>query len=246
MWTAIFILLAALNLALLIWGLRLYRRVPAGGLTMLLLPILFLPYDNAIVALGRFIGEGNLLRDLNWPRFAAHALLTPLWIIAAGALARQAGLGWARSRWVMGAFCVLATGLIVLLDIPKLLTLQLHPACFADTVRYADSVSASQLCSPTQPVTAGGGPPIAAIIAIVVLLVVSVLVWRKARWPWMFAGAVVMFLTAAAPPSLVGPGVGSMGEVGLGAALLATTWHLSRVVAPATALRPALTPQGTD
>jgi hypothetical protein len=30
----------------------------------------------------------------------------------------------------------------------------------------------------------------------------------------------------------------------LGAALLATTWHLSRAAAPAPALRPALTPQG--
>ncbi len=244
MWTLLFTILALLNLALLVWGMRLYRQVPAGGLTMLLLPILFLPYDNGIIAAGRFLGEGDLLRNLSWPRFAAHGLLTPLWIIAAGALARQAGLGWAKNKWVMGAFCILATGLIVLIDIPKLLSLQLHPACFADTLRYAESVSASQLCSPTQAVVPSSGPPIAAITSIVVLLGVSVPIWRKTKWPWMFVGAAVMFLAAAMPPSVVGPGVGSIGEVVLGAALLATAWRLSRAAAPA-ALQPALKPQGT-
>ncbi|MDW8325275.1 MAG: hypothetical protein RMK99_01810 [Anaerolineales bacterium] len=245
MWTAIFTILALLNLALLIWGLRLYRQVPTGALTVLLLPILFLPYDNAIIAAGRFIGEGDLLRNLNWPRFAAHGLLTPLWIIAAGSLARMAGLGWAKNKWVMSAFCILATGLIVLLDVPKLLGLQLHPACFADTLRYAESVSAGQLCSPTQAVVPSSGPPIAAIAAILALLGVSVPIWRRTKWPWLFVGSVVMFLAAAAPASVVGPGVSSIGEVVLGAALLATAQRLGKAAAVETAPKPTLTPQGT-
>lgn len=228
MWSIYFLILAVLNTMLLVWAWRLWGRVPRGLLAMVVAPVLFLPYDNLIIALGRWIGEGDLLQALNWPRFAAHALITPLWVIAAGSMARLAGLRWAQPKAVMAAWCVVATALIVVLDLPKLIALELHPACFADTLRYAESVSASQLCASTQAVIPSSGPPIAAIVAVVALVGVGAAVWRAARWPWLFAGAGVMFITAAAPTSLVGPGIGSLGEVVLAAALLATAQHLSR------------------
>lgn len=231
MWTLYFVVLAVLNTALVVWAWRLWGRVPRGALAVIVAPIVFLPYDNLIIALGHAIGEGDLLRALNWPRFAAHALVTPVWIIAAGALARQAGLRWAQPKWVMALWCVAATALIVALDIPKLINLELHPACFADTLRYAESVPASQLCHSAQTVVPSSGPPIAAIASVLAVLGVSVFIWRAKRWPWLFAGAVAMFIAAAAPASVVGPGIGSLGEVFLGAALLATTQHLSRAQA---------------
>jgi hypothetical protein len=177
-----------------------------------------------------------LLRALSWPRFAAHLLLAPLWIIAAGSLARLAGLKWAQSRWTMIAFCGLATALIVVVNIPQLLRLELHPACFAETLRYAETVTANQVCSPGQPLARGGGP-IAAIVAVIVVLIVAALIWRATKWPWMFLGATVLFITAAIPPSVVGPVPSSLGEIVMGAALIATALRFGRdpLPAPATA-----------
>ena len=227
MTTILLFIFALAHAALVVWGLMSLRRTRLATMLMILPAIVILPYENAIIASGRWIGEGDLLRALSWPRFAAHLLLAPLWIIAAGSLARQAGLKWAQRRWAVVAFCVLATALIVAVNIPNLMQLQLHPACFAETLRYAETVTANQVCAPGQALARGGGP-IAAIVAVVVVLIVAGLIWRATKWPWLFLGAAVLFVTSAIPPSAVGPAPGSLGEVVMGAAFIATALRFGR------------------
>lgn len=71
-----------------------------------------LTYDNAVLGLGRWIGHGELLEALSWPRFLIHALITPLLIIVGVGAARGMRLGWAQRRSVHAAFCVGATALV--------------------------------------------------------------------------------------------------------------------------------------
>lgn len=200
-------LYALAQAALLAWGVRLWPRSRSLALGLLLLVGAALVYDNLIIASGRLLGEGPLLHALNWPRFLFHALFTPLLLVTAVYQAGRGGVGWAASQIGQIAAWVVALSLITFGVIHDLVGLSLSPTVYGGTLRYA---------------AAGSGPPIPAIITIVIIIVVGIFVWRQLRWPWMFAGALVMFIGAAVPTSLVGPAVGSGVEIALLAGLLAT------------------------
>jgi hypothetical protein len=220
----VFLVFALVHLALLAWGWSRWQRLRSHGLAMTLLPMTGLWYDCAVIGLGRFIGEGDLLLALNLPRYWIHAVLGPLWIIAAGCFLREAGLPWARKAWVMGAFCVLAT-CFALHDGLALFDLRLFPACFDDTVRYAQSVAANAVCRPDGAVIKAGGPPVAPIVTTLVIIAAGVAIGRRLRWWWMAAGGVFMLLMAALPASRFGPAFSNLGEIGITLGMLATaTW----------------------
>ena len=86
------------------------------------------------------IQVGDTLHALSVPAFAWHWSMLPLLVIAAGFVARLAGLGWARNRIVMGAFCVVAVALSAM-DIPKIFDMDLRVACLDYTVRYTTNVT---------------------------------------------------------------------------------------------------------
>ena len=198
--------------ALLVWGSRLWPRSRSLGLALLLLVGAALVYDNLIIAIGRLLGEGSLLQSLNWPRFLFHALFTPLLLVTAVHQAGRAGLRWASSQIGQAAAWLVALGLILFGLIHDMVGITLTPTAYGGTLRYA---------------AAAGGPPIPAIITIIIIIIVGLLIWRPLRWPWMFVGAIIMFIGAAAPPSIVGPAVGSGVEIALLAGLLATEKKLT-------------------
>jgi hypothetical protein len=81
--------------------------------------------------------------------------------------------------------------------------------------------------------TNGGGfpgPPIPALVMVVVVIGAGYLLLRKTGWPWMLAGAVVMFVAAAVPVSLAGFLASNGGEVALSLSLVATERFLQRNV----------------
>jgi len=205
-------LYAIAHAALLAWGIRLWPRSRSLALGLLLLVGVALVYDNLIIAVGRLIGEGSLLHTLNWPRFLFHALFTPLLLVTAVYQAGRGGVGWAAGQTGQIAAWVVALSLITFGVIHDLVGINLSPTLYGGTLRYA---------------VAGSGPPIPAIITIIIIIVVGIFVWRQMRWPWMFAGALVMFVGAAVPTSLVGPAVGSGVEITLLAGLLATESRLT-------------------
>ena len=225
----IFLCFAVIHLALWVWGWQAWSR--AGRPTALFL-VLFsstlLWWDNFRIGIGRFIGEGELLKAMTVPAFAWHWSLLPLLIIAAGSIARQAGLGWARQRWVMGGFCVFAVALSAL-DIPKIFSLELYPACVADTFRYSGSVSEWHLCSPDDAVVKGEGAALVAILSNIVVLIVGVAIWIRHRWPWMALGAGAMFIAAGAfGGSYYALPIANFGEILITGGLLATALHFAR------------------
>lgn len=245
----IFFCYAVIHLGLLAYGWR--QWTPAGrpvALTILLLGNTLLWYDNFRIGIGRFLGEGELLYNLSVPAFLWHWTLLPLLVIVAGSIARLAGLEWARNRAVMGAFCVVAVGLI-LHDLPASVGLlagetslgpavELRPACIADTLRYSTKVSVAQLCDPAGEVFRNGPSSLPAIVMNLIMVGVGIGLWIRHRWKWLVIGPGLMFL-AAGTGSLWGPyalPVANCGEMLFTAGVLATILRFSpgRARAPVT------------
>lgn len=213
---------AVIHLALWLWGWKLWS---AAGRPLSLLIVLvsstLLWYDNFRIGIGRFVGPGDTLYALSVPAFAWHWSMLALLVVAAGAIAREAQLGWARSRLAFGAFCVAAIALAAL-DIPKIFTMELLPACLADTVRYTVSVAPAQVCPGGQPLGVADAP-LVAIITNLVVLGVGAALWLRRRWPWLALGAGAMFVAAGAfARSRWALPVANLGEICITAGLIWT------------------------
>jgi hypothetical protein len=213
--TAAYVFYACAQAALAVWALRLYRARPSAGALTLLLPIAAVVYDNAVVALGSFIGAGGLLEALSLPRFLGHALLTPIWIVTAVAFARRAGAFEKSERLMTSGSWALYALAVVVGFVNSVVLLRYELVEQGDLVYYTNG---------------GGlpGPPFPSIVMTVVVIVCGVLVLRHASWPWMLAGAVFMLLAAAVPVDVVGFVVSNSGEVVLAACLVATESYLQR------------------
>lgn len=101
--TAIFLAFAGAYVALLLWGVALIvrrRRVVVSDLAILV--VLGLVYDNSVIGLGTFIGEGPVLEGLNGARYWLHAFLTPLLVLVAWDVLRRARVHWAKTVWAAG------------------------------------------------------------------------------------------------------------------------------------------------
>lgn len=224
MLSALFLLFALIHISIWIWGWRAWSR---AGHPRALFLILFggtlLFYDNLRIGLGRFIGQGELLEALTRPAFMWHWTMLPLLVIAAGIIARTAGLQWAQSRAAMGSFCVVATALIAL-DIPKVLDFALYPTCIADTVRYSTNVGPDALCSPgDQVVTGGPGAALVAILTNVIVVAVGIALWIQRGWKWLALGAGAMFVAAGAfAQSYWSLPIANFGEILITLSLIAT------------------------
>jgi hypothetical protein len=224
----IFLGYAVIHLAIWFWGWKLWSET---GRPVSLFLVLFggtlLFYDNFRIGIGRFIGPGDTLYAMTVPAFAWHWAMLPLLIIAAGSVARQAAFGWARSRLVMGVFCVVAVGLSAL-DIPKIFGLQLHLACLADTVRYTTNVPAAQVCAGGEVYSGGPGAALVPILTNIVVLAVGIALWTMRKWPWLALGAGAMFIAAGAfarsPWSLP---ISNFGEICITLGFIVTCTHFA-------------------
>jgi hypothetical protein len=230
MLSGLFLGYAVIHLVIWLWGWRLWAQT--GRPTALLLVLVgstLLFYDNLRIGLGRFIGQGELLYALSVPAFAWHWSMLPLLVIAAGSLARLAGFGWARNRLVMGGFCVAAV-LLSALDIPSIFSMQLYPACLADTLRYSTRVTEAQLCPGSELVISSGPGPLVAILVNIVVLTLGIALWIKRGWPWLTAGAGAMFIAAGAfAGSVWSLPIANFGEVCFTLGYITTCAHFARL-----------------
>ena len=205
MLTALYLILSVL-FVVLVWQVSKMKRDNYVLLLLLVLAGLF--YDTLVIGIGKFIGEGDLLKTLNAGRFYVHALLTPVMMIFGCGVLRKAGVKWAQGKTAHIVLCVITTLLIGLGAYSDILQLDLQTKTVADTLRYVNE---------------GGikGPPIPAILTIIFLIVAGISLWRNTGWMWLAIGAVVMFIAAGA-----GMGdmfyIGNLGEVILGFANVAT------------------------
>ena len=230
MLSSLFLGYAVIHLVIWLWGWRLWSQTGRSRvLLIVLLASTLLFYDNLRIGMGRFIGQGDLLYALSVPAFAWHWSLLPLLVIAAGGLARLAGLGWAQNRLVMGAFCVAAV-LLSALDIPSIFSMQLYPVCLADTLRYSTRVTEAQLCAGSELIISSGPGPLVAIVTNIVVLAVGIALWIQRGWPWLTVGAGLMFIAAGAFASSVWSlPIANFGEICFTLAYITTCAHFARL-----------------
>lgn len=143
----------------------------------LLLVIAALFYDNSILALGRYIGEGRLLELLNAQRYWLHALITPLLIPFVWESLRSAGIDWVKTPLVLIAVVILTASTIITEVIP-LIDLTLKAVWQQDILSYR-RVSDS-------------GWPFMIMTVTSSILIASLLLWRKQGWKWLFVGLILM------------------------------------------------------
>jgi hypothetical protein len=160
-------------------------------------------YDNLIVGIGKWIGDGSLLYALNLPRYVFHAILTPMMGIFGFGLLRRAGIKWAQSPIAMSIVCIVATALIAL---------GLYTDVFAGTFHLADEFGVLRYGSDS-PIP---GPPIPAVLTIVILILCGLVLAIQRKWWHLLLGAVVMFVAA-------GAGAGTFWIANLGEVVLTYT-----------------------
>ncbi len=205
MLTALYMILSAL-FVFLIWQVSKIKWNNYVLIFSLVLTGLF--YDALIIGIGKFLGEGDLLKTLNAGRFYVHALLTPIMMIFGFGVLRKAGANWAQGKTAHLILCIATTLLVALGAYSDILQLDLQAKTIADTLRYVNE---------------GGikGPPIPAILTIIFLIVAGISLWRNTGWKWLAIGGILMFIAAGA-----GMGelfyIGNLGEVILGFANVAT------------------------
>ena len=195
--------------ACFIFGIRAYMVEPNRILFLILINTSLLWFDSFATAVGQYIGEGSLLLNMTYVRYAAHWLTLPLLFIVAGMILKAADFKFAQSKYVMGFFVFLAVFFIVY-DFRYMFILDFYPVCYAETFRYATQVPVGQECSPGM---AGLGTkvlPIAPILLTLILFVSGIAIWIKHKWPWLAVGCFVMLM--AAQPTPIGPILSNAGE----------------------------------
>ncbi|GAB88878.1 hypothetical protein [Gordonia rhizosphera] len=145
--------------------------------------LLALAYDAIIVAVGRFVGFGDVLRALNVPRLWIAAIVPPLLVLVAGYLVRRLGVEQASGRNItLGGYALVA--MLILIGVVGASRAELVPEKTGDALRYVDD--------------AASGPPVPAVITVLALIVLGMAAFRYAGFPWLFLGAIIMLITGAA------------------------------------------------
>ena len=197
---------------LMVWGLHLFPQSSNLATILLLVVLTGLIYDNLIISLGSFIGEGEVLEFLNKLRFLFHTLFTPLLVVIAVELANYAGVEWFGNPIVRFMAWLIVIALIEFEFRKKYVKLKLESTTFAGTLRYREAESSSL--------------PMAAILTIVLVAAIGIIIWQTMQCPWVFVGALIMFVGSAVPTRLVGSVLGSGVEIALLLSFLAIEYQM--------------------
>lgn len=211
--TFFYFLYAAGYVWLLVRGLTSFQKDNTWSLTSFVyLIIIGLAVDNVVAALGRFIGEGSLLKHLNLICYWAHALLTPTLVMFSLGVLKFAGVKGVQSQLALyGA--ILVTGALIGLEVATVTWgIELKPKMESGVLRYV-------------PAESSGSSEIMVILVTVVLIVVGTILWKKTQWSWMFIGSLVMAVGSLIPIPAHRSTVMNGIEFILLISLAATKWH---------------------
>lgn len=196
---ALYMFYTIANLAILLYGLAVWRRTRRVS-TLLLAAVAFgLVYDNLMLSLGNALGAGDLLYWLSVPRFVLHQIVLPWAIVAGFEQLRRAGIGWAQrpaARWgaVLVSVLVLVAGIMT-----RLVGMTLEPVVMDGVTRYV-AVNVS-------------GPPLVSVISIGLVGIMGIWLWRGCGWPWVFVASLLVFIAEGLPVEAVRRVFGSGFEV---------------------------------
>lgn len=182
----IYLIFAVVYVGFLIWGLRLLADDSEKGMRYLLLLVTAaLVWDNTVIGLGRWIGEGDHLEGLSRSRFWMHALMTPLLTLVSFDLIRRSGTKWARHAAAQWAAYLFTAALILYELLTETLPLEIKPLMEYGALRYT-SVESS-------------GPPLMVILVLIPLITAGIALWRRGVTKVLFVGTIVMLLGSAIP-----------------------------------------------
>lgn len=212
--TILYFLFTAAYIGLFIWGLS--RQRSWNFMSFIYLVLLGLVYDNSMIALGKFIGEGPLLENLNLLRFWSHALLTPTLVLFSYGALRQAAVDWSEKR-IVGIIAILYTIALIVVELSlETFNMELMVEKEYGILRYVSAEPSS-------------GPPVMILLVTVVLLAAGAILWKKAKWKWMLIGAAIMTIGSAVPIPVDSSAATNAFELFLLITLMWTKIHLERL-----------------
>lgn len=163
---------------LLFWSIRIafkFRRINLSN--VIILVIISLIYENAVIASGIWIGEGNVLEALTKVRYWLHALVTPLLVFFGLFTLRYANLQWAKARWVSVVCYLLVIALILIEVVTVTSNLALNVHLQYGILTYEHT---------------GHSTPIMVITVSVIILLTGLIIWVKQKWPWLFIATILL------------------------------------------------------
>ncbi|MFD2658280.1 hypothetical protein [Gracilibacillus thailandensis] len=179
------------------------------------LVIIGLLYDNLVLALGRFIGTGDLLEMLNLGRYWIHALVTPTLVLFSYGVLKLTDINWMKSNIAKWFFVFVAILLSVIEIMMGVIQLKLKPVWDNDVLQYVSSSSSSH-------------PPYMIIGVTCVLLVAGFILYKKTTWKWMLIGTVIMGIVSTLSSFLPSGAVTNGFELFLLFTLALTKIHLEK------------------
>ena len=211
--TLLYLLFALAYLGLFIFMLLTIKRSGLAVLSnVLILVITPLIYDNTILGIGKWIGEGELLKNLNAARYWLHAIFTPLLIVFSLDVLRRARINWANTSvamWITVIYTLIAF-LVELFTVVLGLTLK------AETTFGVLKYSATN--SPS-------GPPVMILMVTLALLAASIFLWKRTGWFWMFIGVALMLIGSLVDLPIESGAITNAFELILLTSLIWTKYH---------------------
>lgn len=178
---------AILYVLLLIWGIKGISTQPIFTWTnVIFLVVISLIYDNGILALGKWIGEGDLLERLNVARFWIHAFITPTLVLFSIGTLKESGVQWAQKSIVTILTIVYTISLIILEYFKNVQGLSLEAISEYGAIFYRTGEASS-------------GLPLMIILITVVLFIASITLWIKTKWVIFFIGTFLMTVGSMVP-----------------------------------------------
>lgn len=199
-----YFVVALIQLAIAVYGTTKLRKYFNWYALLVLIVVFGLAYDNLAIATGAVLEPGQFLKTINLPRYWIHALFLPTTMIAAFGAYKMCGS--ARKVW-HAIICTLATALILLGAYVDILNLNLIPETSGGTLRYVNAFEFMK------------GPPIPAVVTILVVIILGAMLWQRTKFPWLFVGGIVMFVTAPLTGMLIAQNIG---EIAFAGALIVT------------------------
>jgi len=214
--SVIYLIFAVVYAGLLAWGLRMWvDDLEKGMRYLLLLVTAALVWDNTVIGLGRWIGEGAFLEGLSLSRFWMHALVTPLLTLVSFDLIRRSGAEWAKRLAAQWTAFIFTAALIIYELWTETLPLELKPIMEYGALRYSSAEAAT-------------GPPLMVVLVLIPLFTAGIVLWRRRVTKVMFFGTLLMLLGSAIPLPIESSAATNMFELLLISSIWLTIYKVRR------------------
>ncbi len=214
MMTAILLSFAAIQAGLLAYSFRWNSHQPLRQ-WLLRAMLLGMIYDNSMVSIGPWAIESTWYELASYPRFFLHASVLPFLTLFTLSILVDAKVQFANNTLFRGFMFLFTTCALAYGIWHDVIVIELEAVTSLGHERFS---SVSKV------------PPLATIATNILMLPLAVVIWRKAQWPWLFAGAIFIFLVnGATGPTEIGFLAGNFGEVIFMLALLSTEKHFSQI-----------------